>query len=183
MAPNSRKPALKRPPLPASVDEAGPAERDIVRNLLQLYLYDMSEFEPRDLDERGVFSYRYFDAYWAEPDRRVLLVRLGGRPAGFAMLNEHSVLSPARSGVRTVADFFIVRGLRRFGLGTALALETFRRFPGRWEVRERATNLPAIEFWRGVIGEYTGGRFVELDLDDHRWRGPVQTFDNSLMVG
>jgi predicted acetyltransferase len=99
------------------------------------------------------------------------------------MVNMHSVLDPNATGVRTVAEFFVLRGMRRLGLATTLALETFRRWPGRWEVRELAANAPAIAFWRKVIGDYTGGRFVELELDDHRWRGPVQTFDNSLMVG
>jgi hypothetical protein len=46
-----------------------------------------------------------------------------------------------------------------------------------------AANAAAQAFWRKVIGDYTAGRFVELILDDHRWRGPIQTFDNSLMVG
>jgi predicted acetyltransferase len=174
---------VKRPPLPAAITEASVRERDLVRNLLQLYLYEMTEYEPRDVEADGSFAYRYFDAYWSEPRRSVLVMRVGGRPTGFSMVNDHSVFSPGASGIRSVAEFFVLRGYRRLGLGTTLALETFRRYPGRWEVREMAANQPAIEFWRRVIGEYTGGRFVELELDDHRWRGPVQTFDNSLMVG
>jgi predicted acetyltransferase len=150
---------------------------------MQLYLYDLSEFTGSALDVDGRFAYQYLDAYWSEPGRRAFLARISGRPGGFALVNEHSVLSPEASGVRTIAEFFVLRPFRRVGLGSALALDVFRRFPGRWEVRQEHANEPAQFFWRKVIGEYTAGRFVELYLADHRWRGPVQTFDNSLMVG
>ena len=55
----------------------------------------------------------------------------------------------------------------------------FDRFPGRWEVRQKAENSRAIAFWRRVIDRYTGGRFEEEVLADERWHGPVQRFDNS----
>jgi hypothetical protein len=48
-------------------------------------------------------------------------------------------------------------------------------------VREKAENLAAIEFWRRVIGRYTGGCFGEELLDDERWRGPRQRFDSSTV--
>jgi predicted acetyltransferase len=155
----------------------------VLRNLLQLYLYEMSEFEPRPIGPDGVYEYPSLDRYWDDDSRAAFLVRLSGRPAAFALVDQHSVFDPSATGVRAVADFFVLRQHRRAGLGRFLALELFRRLPGRWEVRESAANAGAQAFWRKVIAEYTGGRFVELFLDDHRWRGPVQTFDNSLMVG
>ena len=178
---HTRPPDL--PPIPSEVSPVTAADEAIVRNLLQLYLYDLTEFEPRDVDARGAFPYHYLESYWVEPDRLALVLRCAGRPAGFALVNEESVLDPNARGVRTIAEFFVIRSLRRLGLGKSLALETFRRRPGRWEVRQMGANAPAIAFWRRVIGDYTGGRFVEMELDDRRWRGPVQTFDNSLMVG
>jgi predicted acetyltransferase len=168
---------------PLWIETAGTHERELLQNLLQLYLYEMSEFEPREIDERGLFRYQYLDEYWRDERRTPLLARLGGAPAGFALVHEQSVLDPSASGVRSVAEFFVLRDRRREGIGRELALEVFRRFPGRWEVRVAERNEPAMGFWRAVIGEYTGGRFVEVVLDDHRWRGPVHTFDNSLMVG
>jgi predicted acetyltransferase len=103
-------------------------------------------------------------------------------PAGFCLVREGSVLDP-KAPIRTVAELFVPRSFRRLGIGRALALAGFRRFPGRWEVREAEANEPAQAFWREVIGAYTAGAFVELALADGRWRGPVQTFDNSLMLG
>jgi predicted acetyltransferase len=166
-----------------SIEEAGPQAREVVRNLMQLYLYEMSEFDGRPIDEQGLFPYSYLADYWREEGRTPLLARAGRSPAGFALVREHSVLDPEASGVRSVAEFFVLRQFRRLGIGRELAMEVFRRFPGRWEVSVAQANEAAKAFWRRVIGDYTAGRFVEIVLDDHRWRGPVQTFDNSLMVG
>ena len=45
-------------------------------------------------------------------------------------------------------------------------------------MRQKDENARAIAFWRRVIDRYTGGRFEEDAIDDERWRGPVQRFDN-----
>jgi predicted acetyltransferase len=162
---------------------AGPDQAPVLRNLLQLYLYEMSQFEPRPIGPDGLYEYPHLDAYWHDDRRAAFLVRLSGRPAAFALVAQRSVFDPSATGVREVAEFFVLRQHRRSGLGRMLALDIFRRLPGRWEVRQTAENEAAQAFWRKVIAEYTGGRFVEVFLDDHRWRGPVQTFDNTLMVG
>ena len=64
-----------------------------------------------------------------------------------------------------------------------MARAVFDRFPGWWQVREIATNLPAQAFWRAIIGRYTGGRFEERAYDDERWHGLAQFFDNGASAG
>jgi predicted acetyltransferase len=46
-----------------------------------------------------------------------------------------------------VAEFFVVRGARRRGVGTRAAHAVFGRFPGAWEVRVRKENVAAMAFW------------------------------------
>jgi predicted acetyltransferase len=165
------------------IERASPADAGALQNLLQLYLYDLTEFNYRDVGPHGRFEHDPLERYLEADDRAAFLARAWGRPSGFALVSEHSVLNGDAAGVRTIRDLFVLRRYRRRGVGTRLALDIFRRYPGRWEVRQEASNEPAQAFWRAVIGRYTAGRFVELVLDDHRWQGPVQTFDNSLMVG
>ena len=50
-------------------------------------------------------------------------------------------------------------------------------------MRGKTENQAAIAFWRRVIDRHTGGRFEDLMLDDARWRGSVQRFDNTLDLG
>ncbi|MEE8042476.1 MAG: hypothetical protein V3T15_06760, partial [Pseudomonadales bacterium] len=50
--------------------EVRASERDILANLMQLYLYDTSEYNDDDMDADGRFSHgAYFDLYWREPER------------------------------------------------------------------------------------------------------------------
>ena len=64
-----------------------------------------------------------------------------------------------------MAEFFVLRGERRRGIGRAAALALFERFGGRWEVAQLRDNGPARAFWRTVITEYTGGRYEERATD------------------
>ena len=46
------------------------------------------------------------------------------------------------------------------------------------EVFEIVENRAAQEFWRKVIGEYTGGDYEEFFLENDQWHGPVQVFES-----
>jgi predicted acetyltransferase len=119
-------------------------DRPIVRRLLQLYRYDFSEFDGSDVDRHGEYLHRYFDEYWLEGNRVAFLIRVDGALAGFALLYT--------GDPHDVAEFFVMRKYRRMGVGQHAATLLFKRFPGRWTVRQQVTNRPAIAFWREAIG-------------------------------
>lgn len=153
-------------------------DKSILRNLLALYLYDFSEIEGGDVDASGLFGYRYLDRYWTEPGRQPFLVKVDGMLAGFVLVSQyHHVFGDENT--MTIAEFFIMRKYRGRGIGTHVAIRVFDLFPGKWEVRQTAKNLGAQAFWRKVVSKYTDNRFEEVVLDDDRWRGPVQFFDNA----
>jgi len=139
-------------------------EKLILRHLMQLYLYDFTEFEDFDVDDHGLYRYDYFDHYWTEENRHPYLVRVAGKMAGFALVKakEHEGGAPYTD----MAEFFIMRKYRGQGVGQAAAFALFDLYPGEWEVSQIATNLPAQTFWRKIIGRYTGGHFEEIVLED-----------------
>jgi predicted acetyltransferase len=55
-----------------------------------------------------------------------------------------------------MAEFFVVRGYRRRGVGTEIAHEVWRQFPGLWEVRVMETNHSVLHFWEHAITTFTG---------------------------
>ncbi len=144
------------------VDPARPDERDIVANLMQFYLYDFSEFDGAQVGEDGRFTDldSELDAYGTVPERHALLLRVAGKPAGFALVDELS-RRPNGNDRHYVAEFFVMRAYRRRGFGEAVAHAIFDRFPGPWQVAQIGANLPAQAFWRRVIAAYTGGRYRE----------------------
>lgn len=133
-------------------------DKPVLRRLLQLYLYDFSEFEPLDPNEHGEFDYRYLDHYWApEPgeDRYPFFIHAGGRRVGFALVR-------VLNGINVMSEFFVMRRHRREGIGKGAASALFSRLPGDWLVHQVPANLPAQAFWRRVIASVTRGDYSEV---------------------
>ena len=153
--------------------------RPLLEALFQLYCYDFSEILGLDVGDDGRFPGPALGGYFTDPRRHAFLIRVDGKPAGFALVNEGSRLSGDAS-VRDMAEFFVMRRYRRQGVGEGAAHLLFDRFRGRWEVREKLENTAGTAFWRRIIARYTAGRFEDCAWDDERWRGPVQRFDAGI---
>jgi len=154
------------------VEAAGPARRETLENLMQLYLYDMSAYEDGPLNERGRFPVGPdIDAYGSEAGRYPFLIWRGDEPVGFALVRRIDADTFA------IAEFFVRRGRRRSGIGARAARALFDAFRGTWRVAELERNAPAQRFWRRVIGDYTCGRFTQT-WSPARPKGPMQVFSN-----
>jgi predicted acetyltransferase len=137
------------------VIRAAPDQAPILANLLELYAHDFSEFHDIDLGEDGRFGYGPLPLYWSEPDRHPFLIRLDGKWAGLILVKKGSQVS-GYDAVWDMAEFFVVRGCRRRGIGSRVAHEVWRQFPGLWEVRVMQANAAAQRFWAGAISGFTG---------------------------
>ena len=158
------------------ITPASAAERDALTALVQLYAYDLSDLFSADVGDDGRYKTPPLDPYWSgDPRRHPFLIRVDGKLAGFALVHQQSRLTGDES-VTDMAEFFVLRRFRRHGVGERAAAWLFDKFRGPWEVRQRSVNLPATAFWRRAIGRYSDGKFTEEQVDDERWRGPVQRF-------
>ena len=145
-------------------------EKDLLRNLMQVYRHDLSEFTGDLPNESGSFGVgSYFDVYWIEPERYPFKILVGDELAGFALVRE---LGP---GSHSIAEFFVLRSHRRLGVGRTVAFRLFNRFPGFWHVAQDQNNVPAQEFWRRTVAEYTQGSYEET-WSESQPSGPQQTF-------
>lgn len=116
-------------------------------------------------------------ARWlADPGAHVLTILRGLEPVGFAMVR-FGGQPLARTPVDySMAEFFIDRRWRRYGIGQAAARLIFDRFAGRWEILEYQRNPDAVAFWRRILGAYTGGRYQERITNGE----VVQHFDSGI---
>jgi predicted acetyltransferase len=151
------------------------ADRELLRRMMELYLYDFSEFDGSDLDEHGVFGYGDLDYFWFEATHAAFLVTVDEKLAGFVLVDNEVVIE---ENERSLCEFFVLRKYRRQGVGRQVATTVFDRLPAQWEVRVIAENQPAQAFWRRVIADYTGGAFHETAAADEDWTGPIFYFDN-----
>ena len=150
---------------------ASKSDESTLKNLLHLYIHDFSEFLGMKPSEEGWFSYPALPLYWSESGRAAFLLRSEGSLVGFALVSQGSMVS-GDPAVFDLAEFFVVRGVRRRGVGQAAAHDLFRLYPGKWEVRVAEFNVPAQQFWRNVVDQYAEGQFQSEEWtrdDGSRW--------------
>ena len=158
------------------INPASFQDKAVLRQLMELYLYDFSEFDQADVDEHGYYGYWYLDNNWTEEERSPFLVRVSGKLAGFVLVRR--INEPGQPVTHAISEFFIMKKYRRQGVGRQVARLIFDRFPGLWQVCQEEANLPAQRFWRQVIAEYIHGDYKEELVEGGHWRGPCQEFDN-----
>jgi predicted acetyltransferase len=155
------------------------ADARTIENLFQFYCYDFTEMLGINVGPDGTFPVPQLEPYFQDGSaHHAWVVRVDGHLAGFAMIRRQSriTLDPH---TWDVAEFFVMKQYRRKGAGASAAIQIFEAFRGRWEVRQIHANVAATHFWRATLERYTEARYTETVVDDGRWRGPVQTFDNT----
>jgi predicted acetyltransferase len=156
----------------------------VVQNLFPLYVHDLSEFTGWDVPDTGLFvASHLLLQYWGKKPRDArfhwpdglrgfpFLIREDGKLAGFVLIREIAKEPPGFD----VGEFFVLRKFRGRGVGKGVAHRVFDMFPGNWQVRELEENTPAQAFWRRVIGDYTGGDYMET-------REVFPPFPNEMIV-
>jgi predicted acetyltransferase len=145
---------------------AAPQQEPIMANLLELYVHDFCEFRDLELGEDGRFGYPSLSLYWSEPDHHPFLIRMNGKLAGLALVKRAFGVSGS-GAVWDMAEFFVIRGCRRVGIGTQAAHEVWTRFPGPWEVRVMQTNVSAERFWSDAISTFVGEVIHPVRIEYH----------------
>lgn len=134
---------------------ATPAHQQIIANLLQFYIYDFSEIMPLELGPDGRFEYPELPRYWSETSRFPFLAAANGKWVGLVFVKQVQGSTDQRP-VWDMAEFFVLRGYRRRGLGTRLAHSAFQRFAGAWQIRVMESNAVARYFWEKAIEDFSG---------------------------
>ena len=165
----------QRSPANIEVISATLEQAPILANLLELYIHDFSEFLELAPGPDGRFGYDQAPLYWSDPCRYPFLAWVDGELAGLVLIKSDSnrETAPAEdAALWDIAEFFILRGYRRRGIGTQIAHEVWRRFPGNWQVRVMEINPSAIRFWERAIAEFTGQptAFQNMEKDGKSWR-------------
>ena len=138
------------------LDSVKSCERDALFRLLQYSLYEESAADGNEMGSDALYDYPWFDLYFTEDSRHAYLIREEGtdRLLGFAMVKnrEHG-----RAGYK-IAEFMVLPGFRRRGVGQQAAALCFDRFRGDWEVSPALGSEQAYRFWERTVSAYTKGR-------------------------
>src|SRR4051812_27814872 len=93
------------------------AQSEVLQNLFELYAHDFSEHVPLDLKPTGRFEIDVGDRWWTE-GHYPFFIRCDQQLCGFALVRRGSLVTGA-TDVMDVAEFFVVRGVRRRKVGAA----------------------------------------------------------------
>ncbi|MFE2377623.1 GNAT family N-acetyltransferase [Streptomyces sp. NPDC059398] len=146
---------------PVRLTAAGPGDKSVLARLLQLYLYDFSEFRPAELSAQGTYEYRYFDHYFTgSADREAYLITAADRLAGFALARRDV---EGDEGTWNISEFFVVRRHRRRGVAREAARLLFQRHPGPWTLSYLSANAPAASLWPAVADAVSPGPVVRTE--------------------
>ncbi len=161
------------------LDKVAFADKPVLHNMLQLCMYESSAYDGYELTEHGQYRFAHLDHYWTEQGRHPFFIRVNGKLAGLALVRTiYGVTQPET--VYSLGEFFVMRKYQGKGVGRRAACMLFDLFQGKWQISETKRNVPAQNFWRKVVGEYTKGVFREEVLPDQdygEWMsGPTQLF-------
>lgn len=135
----------------------------VIQNMARFYAYDLSKscgfYDLFDwsFPENGLYEGPDFSDYW-KADHFPMIIKVDNELAGFALIDKKGTTPDVDWNM---GQFFIVGKYQGRGIGHAVALQIFQNLPGVWEVMQMPDNLPAIAFWKKVIGDFTNNEFSE----------------------
>ena len=127
-------------------------DRDLLYNINQKYLYEMTNFYDDPMDEEGNYHYGYFEAYFTDPKREVYFICDDDVMVGFAMVNPYSNIGEHPD--YTMAEFTIFPAYRRKHFAIDAARMILAGHPGKWEIKYNEENAPAKRLWNLVAAPY-----------------------------
>lgn len=147
---------------PITLRPARSSEKPTVANLIQLYLYDMTEFMPFPVGPDGRYEYAFLDRFWRHP----YFIMYGEEIAGFALVIDECPLT-GRAPCWFIAEFFVLKAYRRRGAGKAALHLALAAHPGGWHIAVPHANTGAQAFWKRALRDRaTQPRDIHFDGDD-----------------
>lgn len=145
--------------LEISLKSVNPDEKNIFRNLMSLYLHDLSEYDHSlDLSKDLLIEFDVLDLFFHEEDLIALYILIENKIIGFILLQKGRYVNQEYIDY-VLNSFFIIRKYRRRGFGLSAVQKLLTDFPGRYAVGQIISNQPAVGFWKSV--------YKKLELDFH----------------
>ena len=131
------------------------SKKELLWNINQKYLYEMTLFYPDEMDERGNLHYGYFDEYFIDDKRKAFFIYNDDKMVGFAMIHPYSVIDGEPD--YTMAEFTIFPSYRKKHFATDAANLIFSTYIGKWEIKFNDKNRAAKKLWTSITASYYPG--------------------------
>jgi predicted acetyltransferase len=139
-------------------------EKEILRNLLEKYNYEFSQYENTDVNALGLYGYDYMDYYWTTKNKYPYFIKVNNILAGFAMVSDHPDVNIETDF--TMAEFTVLLKYRKMGIGKYVVNKLFERHKGKWQIKYHPKNIPSEKFWTNIVNEYTKGKYEIIENNE-----------------
>ena len=130
------------------VVKIGAEKEGILKNLVSLYLHDLSEFsDDLKVNQEGKFEYEGLNYYFTEKELNPFLIYCNDEISGFVLLNSGKYVPG--DAQYSIHEIFILKSFRRKGVAASAIKKIFEIYKGKYKVEQLQDNKLAINFWRG----------------------------------
>lgn len=128
-------------------------KKDILNNLMQLYLHNISLNFPMDFDSNtGMYGYDDIEKYFENDNNKAFFILKENEIAGFMLID----LSDEKN---IIQEMFVLNNYKRKGVGKTAISILFDKFRGNWEIKSLPCSESAKKFWISSVKEYTNDQF------------------------
>ena len=128
-------------------------KKDILNNLMQLYLHNISLNFPMDFDSNtGMYGYDDIQKYFENDNNKAFFILKENEIAGFMLID----FSDEKN---IIQEMFVLNNYKRKGVGKTAVSILFDKFRGNWEIKSLPCSESAEKFWISSVKEYTNDQF------------------------
>ncbi|GAA0589008.1 GNAT family N-acetyltransferase [Kribbella sandramycini] len=139
-----------------TVRRFGAADRELLERLYLMFRHDLSEFQGQLPRPDGTYRSEWLEsALTGDPEWAGYVFHLGENPIGYCLMRA------LQQPVHVLNSFFVVRPVRRGGLGLRAVREVLAHHPGPCEIAFQDNNETAVRFWRRVAAAVAGDAWTE----------------------
>ena len=129
------------------------SQKELLYNLNQKYLYEMTNYYDNEFDEHGNISYGYFDLYFIERDKRIpYFIYNENILVGFILINKYSYINKTPDWVIAEATIFPMYRGHHYSVNAFN--ELLKLHQGSFEVKFNNKNEKARNLWINVTKPY-----------------------------
>ncbi len=140
-----------------SIHQVEKKDHDLLYNINQKYLYEMTNFYDDSMDEKGNYHYGHFDEYFTDQKRSAYFIYNDDVIIGFAMVNPYSNIGGSPDF--TMAEFTIFPQYRRKHYAYNAAKIILDFCPGNWEIKFNEKNDKAKALWEKIAAPYNPEKY------------------------
>jgi len=127
-------------------------EKEILRNLYSLYLYDLTQYDKKmSLNSNGLYEFKGLDVVFEKESLKPYFIKVDKKLVGFLLLTGNK-FSPEDSDWG-IEDLFIIRSERRKGIATKTVRLIMDKYRGSYSIFQFQKNKESMKFWHAFYNE------------------------------